>query len=87
MYTGTSTLSRVGDDEYNLLIQNEKGRVLLFKQGIPFREAVAEIENRMFLKEEEDAEIHFLDEFTVEGLLEIPFYRSNRFDRAEEGKR
>lgn len=54
MYTGTSTLSRVGDDEYNLLIQNEKGRVLLFKQGIPFREAVAEIENRMYLTEEAD---------------------------------
>lgn len=28
----------------------------------------------------------FLDEFTVEGLLEIPLYRSNRFDSAEDGE-
>lgn len=28
----------------------------------------------------------FLDEFTVEGLLEIPLYRSNRFNREEEGE-
>lgn len=53
-YQGTSTISKVGDNAYNVLIQNEKGRVLCFKQGVPFWEAVAEIENRMYVKGELD---------------------------------
>lgn len=53
-YRGTSTISCIGDNQYNLLIQDANGRVLLFKSGVSFQETVAEIENRMYLTEETD---------------------------------
>lgn len=52
----TTTLSKCDDGSFNLLIQDEKGRVVLFKRGIPFREAVCEIEMRMYTKEETDGD-------------------------------
>lgn len=55
-YQGTCTLSRVGENKYNLLLQDAKGRVLLFKRDIPFHEAVAEIENRMYMTEAENGD-------------------------------
>lgn len=50
----TTTLSKNEDGSFNLLIQNEKGRILFWKRGIPFREAAYEIENRMYVEEEND---------------------------------
>lgn len=50
----TTTLSKNEDGSFNLLIQNERGRIVLWKRGIPFREAVYEIEMRMYAEEEND---------------------------------
>ena len=50
----TTTLSKNEDGTFNLLIQDERGHVSLWERKIPFREAVMEIENRMYLKEGEE---------------------------------
>ena len=54
MYQETCTLTCVGENSYNLLIQNPKGHVVMYKREVPFWEAVAEIENRMYISEESD---------------------------------
>lgn len=50
----TTTLSKNEDGTFNLLIQDGKGRVVLFVRSITFREAVYEIEMRMYTKEGDD---------------------------------
>lgn len=43
----TATLSHNGDKTYNLLIQDMKGRVLLFLRNVPYEKVMEEIHKNM----------------------------------------
>ena len=48
----TATLSQNGDKTYNLLIQDEKGRVLVRRQYLSFYDAVRTIDETMQKEDE-----------------------------------
>lgn len=54
MGNNTYALVRNSDAEYTLTIKNGNGEVILQTENISFAEAVVEIENRMYMTEEND---------------------------------